>query len=157
MISVLQMMSYLSLMNIYFPANFMAFLGCIESVHNFNAWFPNPFKFIFPEQNLNMTSYNSQFEERGFANRNMLYLCGSDLVLMATTGIVIILLIPIAKKISFAKTILNSLQYSSISRSFIQSYLKICIAAAINVGIVFFFSIICHSMILAIFTKQFHP
>lgn len=31
---------------------------------------------------------------------------------------------------------LKSIKYSGISRSFIQAYLKICIAAALNVGIV---------------------
>jgi len=37
-----------------------------------------------------------------------------------------------------ADTILKKFKYSSITRSFIQSYLKICLAAAVNIGIVFY-------------------
>jgi len=100
-ISVLQMMSYLTLMNLNFPPNLLTFLEYVEMVHNFNKWFPNPFVHLFPEKMLDMTSYNEQFESRGFNNRNMLYLCGSDLALLCLTGIGILILIPISRHISY--------------------------------------------------------
>jgi len=147
-VSVLQMMSYLTLMNLQFPQNLLAFLECIESVHDFNKWFPNPFTYLFPDSKLNMSPYNEQFESRGFKNRNMLYLCGSDLSMMLITILAIGVLIPLAnivpyfntslKKSRIAGTLLEKLRYSSVTRSFIQAYLKICLSACVNIGIVFF-------------------
>ena len=90
MVSVLQMMSYMTLIDLYFPENLLAFLKCIESVHDFNKWFPNPFTYLFPPNKLNISPYNEQFEKRGFSNRNTVYLCGSDLIIMGATGMFII-------------------------------------------------------------------
>jgi len=100
-VSVLQMMSYITLMNLNFPMNLLAFLDCVESVHDFNKWFPNPFVYLFPPSKMNMNAYNEQFNKRGFTNRNMLYLCGSDLATMAFTGLVILLLVPLSKSFSY--------------------------------------------------------
>ena len=99
MVSVLQMMSYITLLNIYFPANLLSFLECIESVHDFNKWFPNPFMYLLPPSKLDMSSYNKQFEDRGMSNRNMIYLCGSDLIVMGFTALVILILTPLSKTI----------------------------------------------------------
>jgi len=148
-VSVLQMMSYITLINLNFPKNLLTFMDCLESVHDFNKWFPNPFVYLLPQSKMNMSPYNDQFNDRGFTNRNMLYLCGSDLLTMAVTSLLILILIPLSSKFAyfsmrlinwnrFFGTILNKIKYSTLSRSFIQAYLKICIAASVNVGIVFF-------------------
>ena len=101
MVSVLQMTSYLTLIDLYFPESLVSFIGCIESVHDFNKWLPNPFLFIFPKSKLNMTSYNQQFKNRGIDNRNMIYLCGSDLIMMGLTGLLILILTPLVKSKMF--------------------------------------------------------
>jgi len=100
-VSVLQMMSYITLMNLDFPINLLSFLDCIESVHDFNKWFPNPFIYLFPQNKMNMDPFNDQFNNRGFTNRNMLFLCGSDLITLAATGLVILILIPLSSKIAY--------------------------------------------------------
>jgi len=100
-VSVLQMMSYMTLMNLNFPQNLLTFLEYVETVHNFNKWFPNPFVYLFPEKFMDMTSYNEQFQSRGFTNRNLLYLCGSDLALLCLTVVCILILIPISRHISY--------------------------------------------------------
>ena len=96
-VSVLQMESYITLLDLNFPELLIVFLGYIESVHNFNKWFPNPFEYIFPLDKLNMTAYNPQFASRGFPNRNVILLCGSDLIVMGLSGLSILILIPLAK------------------------------------------------------------
>jgi len=100
-VSVLQMMSYLALIDLNFPENLLTFLSYVESVHNFNQWFPNPFTYLVNENNMDMTPYTEQFEKRGFTNRNMIYLCGSDLALMALNISVILLLMPLANIIPY--------------------------------------------------------
>ena len=137
-ISVMQMTSYITLVDLYFPANFLNFMGYIESAHDFNRWAPNPFALIFPRTKLNMSVYNEHFYDRGFTNRQILYLCGSDLLVLGAVGIVILLLIPLAKYHAVFRKLLKGFRFSSISRSFIQAYLKICLAGFINVGMVSF-------------------
>jgi len=100
-VSVLQMMSYITMLKLYFPMNLLKFLDCIESVHDFNKWFPNPFAYVLTSNKLNMEAYNEQFENRGFKNRNMLLLCGSDLVTLCLIGVAILILIPISQKIMY--------------------------------------------------------
>jgi len=100
-VSVLQMTSYVTLMNLNFPQNLLAFLDCVESVHDFNRWFPNPFVYMFPPSRMNMSAYNDQFNSRGFTNRNMLYLCGSDIATMAITGLLILILIPLSNSFPY--------------------------------------------------------
>jgi len=100
-VSTLQLMSYMTLIDLNFPQNLLTFLEYVETVHNFNKWFPNPFVYLFPGSKLDMSAYNERFEGRGFANRNMLYLCGSDLSLMAFTMLFILILIPISTHISY--------------------------------------------------------
>lgn len=99
MVSVLQMMSYITLMNLHFPGNLLSFLEYIESVHDFNKWFPNPFTYLLPPSKLNMDPYNEQFENRGMENRNMIYLCGSDLIVMGFTALGILVLTPLSESI----------------------------------------------------------
>ncbi len=94
--SVLQMMSYLTLLSLNFPDNLLTFLGYVESVHNFNKWLPNMFTYLFPSRYLDLSPYNEQFNDRGFENRITLYLCGSDLVVMAAMGLAIIVLVPLS-------------------------------------------------------------
>jgi len=110
-ISVLQMISYLALININFPENLLTFLSYVETVHNFNKWFPNPFTYIIGEAKMDMTPYTEQFERRGFTNRNMVFLCGSDLALMAITILVILVLIPISGTVPyFTNLIINKIK-----------------------------------------------
>lgn len=99
MVSVLQMMSYITLIDINFPENLLSFLECIESVHDFNKWFPNPFTYAFSESKLDMSAYNEQFEKRGMTNRHMVYLCGSDIIVLCLTAISILLLTPLSESI----------------------------------------------------------
>jgi len=100
-ISVLQMISYMALINLNFPENLLTFLSYIESVHNFNKWFPNPFAYLFNESKMKMQPYSEQFENRGFTNRNMVFLCGSDLALMGCTVLFLLILIPLSNKIKY--------------------------------------------------------
>ena len=138
-VSVLQLISYLTLIKLCFPSNLLLFLEYLQYAHDFNRWLPNPFEFLFPQEKLNMTSYVDQFEERGFPNRQMLYLCGSDLVMMAAMGIAILLLTWLSKFHGIFQKFLKNLKFGSITRSFVQAYLKICLAACLNIGIVKYF------------------
>ena len=95
------MMSYLTLISLNYPENLLSFLGYLESVHNFNKWLPNPFAYLFKDQYLDLTPYNPQFEERGFSNRNLLYLCGPDIVVMALMGLAILALVPLANVLRY--------------------------------------------------------
>lgn len=100
-ISVIQMESYLTLIEIEYPQNLLIFLRCVETVHNFNKWFPNPFTYFIEQKKLNMGSYNTQFNDRGITNRNMLFLCGSDIALMGLTLFIIIVLSCLENKITY--------------------------------------------------------
>jgi len=90
--SVIQMTSYLTLINLNYPQNLISFLEYLEAVHNFNSFVPNPLAWIINQEKVTMTSYRPYFEDRGFANRQMLLLCGSDLVMLIFSGIAIIFL-----------------------------------------------------------------
>ena len=141
-ISVLQALSYVSLVDLYFPPNFLSFLESVGTSHDFNKWFPNPFASLFPPNKLNMSTFNPLFVSRGFKNRQMLHLCGSDFSTMLIVGVLIVILIPLSKLHFIFGKILNTMRYSSITRSLIQAYLKICLAAFINIGVVLFIFII---------------
>ncbi len=130
--SVMQMISYLTLLNLNYPQNVISFLEYVESVYNFNSWLPNPFSYMFP--GLEKVPYNAQFASRGFTSRNMLYLCGSDLIMLALMASAILVLVPLSKVCALFGKLLDKLRYSSITRSFIQSYLKFCLAAFTNLG-----------------------
>ncbi len=95
--SMLQMMSYLTLMTMEYPPNLLVFFDCLESVHNFNKWMPNIFTFILRVEDLDRQPFNPQFEERGFTNRNLLLLCGPDLMSLCLTLLAIGILIPLSK------------------------------------------------------------
>ncbi len=101
--SVLQMMSYLTLISLNFPDNVLTFLGYMGTVHNFNTWLPNFFQYMFRAKYLDLSPYNDNFAERGFASRNMLYLCGSDLAMMALMGLVILVLIPLSNVLRYVR------------------------------------------------------
>ncbi len=101
--SVLQMMSYLTLITLNYPENVLTFLSYVGSVNNFNTWLPNPFEYIFPAKNLDLSPYNSHFEDRGFTSRNMLYLCGSDLVMLVVMGLAIVVLVPLANVLRYLR------------------------------------------------------
>ena len=79
---MLQMLSYLTLVNLRYPANVLSFLDCIEAVHNSNAWIPNLFAYILNKEDLVLQPYNPQFEDRGFSSRYFLMLCSADLIMM---------------------------------------------------------------------------
>ena len=83
-----------------------------------------------------MKSYVQQFEDRGFPNRQMLYLCGSDLAVMGGMGLAILVTAWLAQCHAVFKKLLDSLKFSTITRTFIQAFLKICIAGCLNIGIV---------------------
>ena len=144
-ISVLQIMSYITLMGISVPAIFSIFLECVETVHNFNKMLPNPFAVLLPSSQLNMTSHSEQFYDRGFSTSQMLYLCGSDITMLAIMSTIIVLLIPLSEKGRIFETTLNKLRYSSLNRTFIQAYLKICLAACVNIEVVIFLFNRCSS------------
>ena len=110
--SALQMMSYLTLISLSFPTNLLAFLGYLESVHNFNKWLPNPFEYVFREKYLDLSPYNEQFADRGFQSRNMLYLCGSDLVMLAVMGLAILVLVPLSNVLRY-RNMVSSLVYAT--------------------------------------------
>ncbi len=80
--SMLQMLSYLTLVNINYPGNMLSFFDCIEGVHNSNMWIPNVFSYIFNKDDLGLEPYNKQYEDRGLGHRNFLLLCNADLVVM---------------------------------------------------------------------------
>ena len=94
--SMLQMLSYLTLINLNYPANVLSFFDCIEGVHNSNMWIPNLFALLLKKEQLDLTPYNQQFEDRGFRNRNFLLLCNADLLMMTLMLAAIALLILLA-------------------------------------------------------------
>ncbi len=98
--SMLQMMSYLTLLDLEYPANLLIFLDCLESVHNFNKWMPNIFAYILDTRDLELRPYTFQFEDRGFGNRNLLFLCGPDLMSLCLTLLLIGILIPLSQAAS---------------------------------------------------------
>ena len=82
-INVIQMLSYITLMQLEFPENVLIFFGQIESVHNYNKWLPNVFSLILETNKFNDEAYNDSFERRGFNSCIMLILAGSDFIVLA--------------------------------------------------------------------------
>ena len=91
-VSNLQLMSYITLMNLYFPDNLIIFLGWIESVHNFNKWMPNILGYMVKSGQVDISPLNDQFASRGFNSRIMVLLCGGDLQMLALSAVAIIIL-----------------------------------------------------------------
>ena len=81
-INVIQLLSYITLMQLKFPENVLIFFEQIESVHNYNKWFPNGFEYILKRSTVYDTPYNDQFAKRGFNSSVMLFLAGSDIIVM---------------------------------------------------------------------------
>ncbi len=94
--SMLQMLSYLTLIDLNYPGNLLAFFDRIEGVHNSNMWIPNVFIYLLQKEQLELLPYNKQFEDRGFGHRNFLLLCNADLIVMLLMLVVIGLLILLA-------------------------------------------------------------
>ncbi len=134
--SVIQMISYVTLIDLNYPANLLYFLEKLESVHNFNKWLPNPFEYVLAPSRLNMTVYNEQFGSRGFTNCQMILLCGADLIVILGMLLAVIVLKPLSSVFAFLETTLKKMRYSSITRSFIQSYLKFCLACFVQIKVV---------------------
>ena len=101
MMSMLQMMSYLTLINLSFPPNLLIFFDCLESVHNFNGWMPNIFAYVLNIKDLDLQPFNVQFEDRGFINRNLLFLCGPDFMSLLISLVTIGVLLPLAKMAAY--------------------------------------------------------
>ena len=81
-VSSLQFISYVSLIKINFPGNLLIFLDYLNEVHNYNSLLPNIFSYFMDKTNLTLVPYNSQYEARGIANRNILLLVGADLQIL---------------------------------------------------------------------------
>ncbi len=133
--SVMQITSYITLLKLHLPSNLLVFLDYIESVYNFNKFLPNPFSYVFLESRLNMAAFSQQFDDRGFCNCNALLLSGSDLAMLVIMSLALIVLVPLSGTCSLFGKLLTQLRYNMIIRTFIQSYLKLCLAAAVNATI----------------------
>lgn len=103
MMSMLQMLSYATLINLHYPSNLLIFFDCLESVHNFNKWMPNVFSYIFRLSELDLQPFNEQYEARGFPNRNLLLLCGPDLMVFVGLLLLLAFVIPLAKACSYLR------------------------------------------------------
>ena len=89
LVSSLQVMSYLSLVKLNYPANFLLFLDYLSSVHNYNSLLPNYFEKIPDKEDQKIPVFNEQFEERGINNQVMLLLCGGDLEMLIVSIVVL--------------------------------------------------------------------
>ena len=145
-VSSLQFISYLSLIKLNYPGNLMLFLDYLNQVHNYNSLLPNVFDQFLNKGNLSMDAYNSQFEARGISNRNMLLLVGADIQVMAFT-LIFLFMIEIfifhnkeayanGNGNKFALRLRRRFKYSGLIRMLVQAYMKICIAAFVNIGAV---------------------
>ena len=135
-VSSLQFLSYMTLMNLNFPPNLLTFLDYIQQVHDFNRWMPNAFDLVLDKRHMDLTPYNSQYNSRGINTRNMLLLCGGDMEILVAIYICLFIVDEILPKHRWLTIIKHKLKYSTIIRSLIQSYLKYSIAAFINLTIV---------------------
>lgn len=142
-ISALQFISYLPLVNIHFPPNLLIFMEYIQSVHDYNSWVPNAFDYYLDKSKMNMLAYGPQYVIRNINNSNFLLLCGGDIEILVLTLVSLFLIKFIIPNYRFFTGILQRLEYSTIIRSLIQSYLKFCIATLINLSIVIFIFIFC--------------
>ena len=97
MINVIQMMSYITLMKLDFPDHVLIFFSQIESVHNYNKWLPNAFEYIFSKSSFEDAPYNDNFARRGFTSSIMLYLAGSDLIVLSVMVIAVGILTVLAR------------------------------------------------------------
>lgn len=147
-VSSLQFISFLSLIKLNYPGNLMLFLGYLDEVNNYNSLIPNIFDFLLNKGNLTMVPYNSQFEARGIGNRNMLLLVGSDLQIMGVTLLFLFILeiFIMHNKDAYANgegsklalRLRRRFKYSGLLRMLVQAYMKICIAAFVNIGAVIY-------------------
>lgn len=112
LVCTMQLMSYLTLMQVDVPPNLNKFIGYMENVHSFGSMIPNAFKYLIKEKQLIQS--NKYFKERGYITNIALYLCGSDLEMLIAQ----ILIVPIISKLS------NKLKYFysqiQISQSILQ-------------------------------------
>jgi hypothetical protein len=146
MMSMLQMLSYVTLIKLHYPPNLLIFFDCLEYVHNFNKWLPNIFDYILRPSELNLEAYNQQYEDRGFPHRNFLLLCGPDILVLLGILLFTGLVIPLASLCSyflclhssrrFFKRIQKNVQYSTLHRAFVKSNLRLCLSSFLNLGVV---------------------
>jgi hypothetical protein len=102
MMSMLQMLSYATLLKLHFPPNLLIFFDCLESVHNFNKAMPNLFGLTLKLSELDLNPFNAQYEDRGFYNRNLLLLCGPDLMTLSGFLLLIAVLVPLSQSCSYS-------------------------------------------------------
>ena len=79
LINVLQLISYTMLIPLFFPKNLLMLLENIALVHGFNKFIPNLFKYIFTQDDRQREPFNHTFKKRGFNNRTMILLAGSEI------------------------------------------------------------------------------
>ena len=101
LINMIQMSSYLTLLQIRFPKNLLIFFEYLESVHNFNKWMPNGFAYILKTSELNKEPYSDNFLDRGLDNRLLIILCGADIQMMILNILAICFLSVGASKIKY--------------------------------------------------------
>ena len=78
------------------PSNLSNVLNYMEMVHSFGAVLPNPLLYFWNAQIHNTT--NKRFYERGFTTNYALYLCGSDIEMIAVQILIAYLVSKLATK-----------------------------------------------------------
>ena len=101
LINVLQLISYTMLLPLLFPKNLLIFLEAIALVHGFNKFVPNLFKYLIFDDDYHEQSFNSTFKSRGFDNRTMILLVGSEFTLFLIIFLIIGFLLLLKKCLKY--------------------------------------------------------
>ena len=133
-VNILQLISYLTLINIIFPENLSEFLSYLEIVHNFNSFIPNLFKYVVQDED--NSSFSATFKSRNIPTRNILLLCGSDIESIFIIIIFLTILNCFRLKHRVIWNLNRKFRFNALTRSIIVSYLKFNMAAFLNLGVV---------------------
>lgn len=131
LVCMIQLASYLTMLNLELPSNLKSVLNYMEMVHSFGAAIPNPLVSFARDKMLNIT--NNRFYERGFTTNYSLYLCGSDIEMIVLQVLLAYAVSKLALKIKFFQRFVKSLKYNMALKTMIVAYVRIVLSICINI------------------------
>ena len=137
-VNILQVTSYLTLIDLSYPENLVQFLSYLEIVHNYSSFIPNLFEYIIQKEDIQNNPFSPTFESRNISNRNILLLCGSDIEIIILIYICLSILNCFKLKHRTIWNLNRKFRFNALIRTFVVAYLKFALASFLNIGVVIY-------------------
>jgi len=139
-VNTIQMVSHLVLIRLKLPSNMKQFVGYMaygNSMLNSIPGIPNFVAMLIDEKELNMNPYNDMYENSEYPSRNVMILCGPEIQTLIGLMIITPVVYGLSRVIPYFKILDEKLRYAALTRTIIEGYLKFCMCAFLNFGLVF--------------------